>query len=286
MTQNRSQLFLITLLVFMGALFTKTIGHAQQELILTIATLALIGISLLLERRYPLHKTWNQGTGDTAGDIGSFVVIFGLLDSALKWLSPFVILALMPDVARASDWPLIWQILAATLLIELGAYASHYAHHKFAPLWAVHAMHHSTERLYTLNNFRFHPLNHVLNYLAMFTPLILLGITPTAILGYTALSMPVLLFQHSNINFRFGAFSKLLNTNTVHRWHHSAAYKEGMHNFGRATVIYDHLFGTYHNPDDATEPARIGLGFDAMKYPRANRTLKQILWPFCKSCCA
>lgn len=281
----KSQLFLVCLTALMGGLYFFTLGNSLQEAYLTIATLALIGLSLALERLFPLHSDWNISKGDTTGDIGSFVLVFGIIDGALKWLSPFIILALLPDLGMASSWPLWTQIIVATLLIEFGAWISHWAHHKYKPLWALHAMHHSTERLYTLNNFRFHPLNHVINYLIMFLPLLALGISAEAILGYTALTLPVLLLQHSNVGFNFGFLSFLFNTNTLHRWHHSSAYKEGMHNFGRATVVWDHLFGTYYNPADQDEPDVIGLASTGTLYPRSNKTLKQIMWPFSKECC-
>ncbi|MES0862563.1 sterol desaturase family protein [Ruegeria sp. SCPT10] len=284
-SQFKSQLFLLSLLAFVGGIFLWTLGNPLQETYLGLASLFLIGLSLVIERLAPLHRDWNIDTGDTVGDIGSFVVVFGIIDSALKWLSPFVILALLPNTNTTLGWPLWAQITAATLLIELGAWASHWAHHKYKPLWALHAMHHSSERLYTLNGFRFHPLNHILNHLIMFLPLLALGFSKEALLGYTALALPVTLFQHSNVGFQFGMFSYLFNTNTVHRWHHSAAYNEGMHNFGRAFVVWDHIFGTYYHPSDENEPAIIGLSLGGPSYPPPNQTLPQICWPFAKDCC-
>ena len=284
-SKAKSQLFLVFLTVVMGGVYLATLGNSMQEAYLTIASLGLIGLSLALERFFPLHSDWNVSQGVMGGDISSFIVVFGIIDGALKWLSPFIILALLPDLGLASNWPLWTQILIATLLIELGAWASHWAHHTYMPLWALHAMHHSTERLYTLNNFRFHPLNHVINYLIMFLPLLALGISAEAILGYTALTLPVLLLQHSNVGFDFGALSYGFNTNTLHRWHHSSTYKEGMHNFGRAFVLWDHLFGTYYNPADREEPNTVGLGSGSAPYPSPNRTFKQVLWPFSKNCC-
>ena len=280
-----SQLFLIYLTLMMGVLFVMTLGSDMQETYLLIATVVLLGLSFAMERLFPLHADWNRSKGDTLGDIGSFVFVFGIIDGAMKWLAPFLILALLPNTPEPLDMPLWAQIIAAALLIEFGAWLSHWAHHRYKPLWALHAMHHSTKRLYTLNNFRFHPLNHAINYLVMFLPLLALGLSKEAILGYTALSLPVLLFQHSNIGFNFGALNYLFNTNAVHRWHHSASYKEGMHNYGRALVIWDHLFGTYHNPNDRKEPKSIGLGASSAAYPQPNRTLSQILWPLSKECC-
>ncbi len=269
----------------MGAIYVATLGDSSQELYLTIATVALIGLSLTLERVFPLHHEWNRGRGDVLGDVGSLVFVFGIVDGALKWLSPFVILALLPEATVVSGLPLWLEIFAAALLIELGAWLSHWAHHSFKPLWSLHAMHHSADRLYTVNNFRFHPINHIINYLFMFAPVFALGISGKAILGYTGLTMPVLLFQHSNVRFDFGLIKYLFNTNELHRWHHSAVVEEGMHNFGRALVIWDHLFDTFYYPASGAEPRAIGLASSESTYPRANRAMRQLLWPWSSECC-
>lgn len=280
-----SQTFLLSLVAFMGLLYASTRENSMQEAYLTLATLGLICLSLVLERFRPLHREWNEGNGDTAGDIGSLIVIFGILDSALKWLSPFIILALLPETGSVLSLPLWSQIIIAALLIEFGAWVSHWAHHRFTPLWNLHAMHHSSGRLYTLNNFRFHPFNHVINHLVMFVPPLAIGIAPEAILGYVALSTPVLLFQHTNLNFNFGWLNYIFNTNALHRWHHSAEQREGMNNLGRSLVIWDHVFGTFFYPHERSEPEKIGLFKGHTIYPSANKTIMQLLWPFNTQCC-
>jgi len=143
--------------------------------------------------------------------------------------------------------PLWAEIIAVTLLIELAAYLSHWIHHRYKPLWALHAMHHSVERLYTLNNFRFHPLNHVVNAFAIVVPPLLLGFSEASVLAYVALSMPVLIFQHANIDLRFGWLNYLFNTNELHRRHHSVKHADGAANLGRALTIWDQVFGTFRS---------------------------------------
>jgi len=280
-----SQVFLLSLIAGFGWLYFITLGSPLQEMYLSLATLGLIGLSLLLERLFPQNEEWNKNQDDVTGDIGSFILIFGIIDGALKWLSPLLLLALIPNFGGDLSWPLWVQIIVATLLIEFGAWVSHWAHHRFRSLWALHMMHHSTRRLYTLNNFRFHPLNHIVNYAAAFIPLLALGISTEALLGYTALTMPVLLLQHSNVGFRFGILNYIFNTNTLHRWHHSAATNEGMCNFGRAFVLFDLIFKTFYYPSNWKVPNKIGLQAEGFSYPTANQTLKQILWPFTKECC-
>lgn len=285
MNRFLSQTLLIGLIAGMAALLALFWVHPAREAFMAGAALGLITLSLVLERLRPHDPAWADVPRDeVAGDIGSFVLVFGLLDGALKWLTPFAVLAIAP-LPGSLALPLWQQVALVFAWIEFAAWASHWAHHRYKPLWALHAMHHSTERLYTLNNFRFHPFNHVLNHLAMILPLLWLGVAAEAILIYTALTLPVLLLQHSNIAFDFGRLNLLFNTNDLHRWHHSAKPDEGMKNLGRALVIWDQLFGTYLRPGTPKGPVRIGLFAASRRFPPAARFWAQLAWPFNPACC-
>lgn len=285
MNRLLSQALLIGLIAGMAAMLFMCWRHPARDALMIGAAMALIVLSLLLERFFPHNSTWAEvPRAEVAGDIGSFVLIFGILDGALKWLTPFVVLAIAPLQATL-DWPLWQQFVLVVLWIELAAWASHWAHHRYKPLWALHAMHHSTEHLYTLNNFRFHPFNHVLNHLAMILPLLWIGVAAEAILLYTALTLPVLLLQHSNIAFDFGRLNMVFNTNDLHRWHHSAKPAEGRKNLGRALVLWDQVFGTYLRPSTPSAPARIGLFAVSRSFPPATKFWAQLAWPFNPACC-
>lgn len=280
-----SQSFLIALILAMAALLTATLNTADQDMLISAAAALLIIASLLLERLFPHDRTWNAGKGDTGGDVASFVLIFGALDSLLKFAAPFIVLLLLPEQAQVWTAPLWLQIIAATALIELAAWFSHWAHHTNPHLWSLHAMHHSTTRLYTLNNFRFHPLNHLLNYVVAFLPPLLVGIHPDALLAYAALSLPILILQHSNISFDFGGLNFIFNTNELHRWHHSTNPNQGTKNLGRALVLWDQAFGTFHYPAQNASPKAVGLFHSSRNYPAARHFMRQLAWPFSKSCC-
>lgn len=247
---------------------------------------ALILIAVVMERLVPYRSAWNENKGDLGGDITSTILIFGILDSLLKGATPFLLLIMLADWSQGSfSFPLWAEIIVVGLLIEFGAYISHRMHHKTTWLWSLHAMHHSPNRLYTLNNFRFHPFNHIINHLMTIVPAVLLGFSGEAILGYTAFALPVLLMQHSNIDFKFGWMNYILNTNEIHRWHHSAAENEGNCNLGRALVIWDQLFGTFYFPEGKHSPDKIGLFISSRSYPAADRLWKQISYPFSPQCC-
>lgn len=284
MNRTASLISLIGPMAIMTVLLVNLWNAPDRELILSIGALVMITMSLLLEKIWPHNAKWkNIAVAEIAGDVGSFVLVFGLVDGALKWLTPFVVLALFP-VSGGVDLPLWQQVVIVTLWIELAAWVSHWAHHRFKPLWALHAMHHSTKQLYTLNNFRFHPLNHVSNHLVMMLPPLMIGFSADAILIYTALSLPVLLFQHSNIAFDFKGLNLVFNTNDLHRWHHSAKPSEGTKNLGRVLVIWDMVFGTYLRAEGKS-PSKIGLFEISSKFPTASNFWAQLTWPFTKECC-
>ncbi len=287
MAKILTQTFIVTLTGLMMTVYVVTLGMEMQEAILSLLAVFLILFAVVLERFIPYRTDWNESRGDLSGDVTSMIFIVGILDSVLKSATPFLLLIVLADWAQGTiNLPLGVEIIAAGLLIELGAYISHRLHHKLTWLWSLHAMHHSPERLYTLNNFRFHPLNYILNHLLTMVPVVLLGFSVEAILGYTALTLPLLLMQHSNIKFRFGWMNYILNTNEVHRWHHSAASTEGECNFGRALVIWDQLFGTFRFPVENETPAKIGLYKYSRKiYPAANHLWRQLAYPFSSQCC-
>ncbi len=293
MSKLASQLFMIAMIGFMAIFFVYTADMPAQSEVFSALALLTIGLSLGLERIRPYERRWNQNRGDLNGDIASFALIFVVLDGLLKYLAPLLALALLGGTITSPvglwlrEVPLWVEILAVTLLIELAAYLSHWVHHRSRHLWALHAMHHSIERLYTLNNFRFHPLNHMINAFAIVMPPLLLGFSEAAIFGYVVLTMPVLVLQHANVDFQFGWLNRLLNTNEVHRWHHSADSRHGGRNLGRALTVWDQLFGTFLDPQSARKTQiNLGLGDNnAMRFPDPGRLVAQWRYPFSAACC-
>jgi sterol desaturase/sphingolipid hydroxylase (fatty acid hydroxylase superfamily) len=182
--------------------------------------------------------------------------------------------------------PLWLQVALVLLLVEFGKYWAHRIHHTLAPLWWLHAMHHSSERLYFLNGMRFHPLNYVVNFVLSVLPVMLMGFSPEAILGYLAITQPVVLLQHANIDLRHGVLNKVFSTPEVHRWHHSTTPNEANRNFGNALLIWDHVFGTFKSEAGFDESKAVGL-FSSSKtyYPATSSYVTQLLSMFRPPCC-
>ncbi|MDT0136952.1 sterol desaturase family protein [Acidovorax sp. PRC11] len=261
---------------------------------LEIVVLALSATTLLLasvlERFFPYRAVWNRSSGDTATDWASAATMVGVVEPLLKLLGTLSMVAVYGHSrAQGSEWlqslPFVLQVVMVALLIELGKYWSHRLHHVFRPLWWLHAMHHSSERLYALNNLRFHPLNHVINFAVSMLPAMLLGFSSEAILAYLALSQPVLMLQHANLDLRSGWANYVFSTNELHRWHHSTECAEADANFGSAFILWDQVFGTFRYQPGKNDPAQVGLFSSTTEYPARAGYWTQLKSMFLPECC-
>ncbi|MGW8391626.1 sterol desaturase family protein [Pseudoduganella sp. HUAS MS19] len=281
----------LSLAVSVASFWLALTHGGNLELAVVLPAVAALLVGTVAERRWPYRADWSRSRGDVATDLVSAGVLFAAVDPLLKWLGPAAVTTALAgsDAAKSLDlfpssWPFVLQVLLATLVAEFGSYWSHRLHHERASLWWLHALHHGSERLYTLNNFRFHPLNYALNYLMGILPLLLLGTPEAVILGYFAVTLPVLMVQHANLPLQNGWLNYIFSTSEIHRWHHSSRAGEGDTNFGRSLVIWDQVFGTYRNFPTNNHPRMIGL-YAASNYPFRASFFEQVWSMFLPACC-
>lgn len=271
--------------------FTHRNG-GNAELAVTVASIVTLALAIGLERFAPFNPDWNRSQGDGWTDWLSFAALAALVQPAVQAASPWLVTGVYALWGTASawqlfptEWPFAAQVLLATLLAELGKYAAHRWHHTQRHLWWLHAMHHSSQRLVAVNNFRFHPLNYVINHSLSIVPLMLLGAPADVLLGYLALTQPVLMLQHVNLPLRHGFLDLVLSTNSQHRWHHSTVPSEGDRNFGSALLVWDWVFGSYYRPaKNRTSPHAIGL-YGSSRYPAQQSYAGQLRSMFQPNCC-
>jgi sterol desaturase/sphingolipid hydroxylase (fatty acid hydroxylase superfamily) len=285
------QRYLVLMLVSASLLlFTmaRQIG-VSLDLAVLVASVTTLAVVWWLERKVPYRKLWNESHGDLATDISSAGVLIAVIDPLLKAIAPLAVVALYGacfTTPLVVEWPFWLQVAVVLLLVEFGKYWAHRLHHAAAPLWWLHAMHHSSERMYFLNGMRFHPLNYIINFGLSVFPVILLGFSPEAILGYLAATQPVVLLQHANIDLRHGALNKIFSTPEVHRWHHSTIPNEANRNFGNALLIWDHVFGTFKSETGFDQSRAIGLfSSSEAHYPSTSGYVAQLLSMFRPPCC-
>lgn len=264
----------------------------NAEMGMLVVTALVLGTAMWAERWMPFNAQWNQAQQDSITDYTSFAVLAAVVQPLLKWLSPLVVVGVysrldLQPFELLSGMSLVLQITVATLLAELGKYAVHRWHHANPRLWWLHALHHSSMRLYSINGFRTHPLEYAIKHTLSMLPLMLFGMPAEALLGYIALTQPVQMLQHVNLPLRHGWLNYIFSTNELHRWHHSTVAQEANSNYGSAIMLWDIVFGTYRKVEHENgqkTPASVGL-FATTQYPATRPFFSQILSMFSPRCC-
>jgi sterol desaturase/sphingolipid hydroxylase (fatty acid hydroxylase superfamily) len=199
----------------------------------------------------------------------SFYVFAGWLQMKIYGESGpyFPVLATLP----------IWlQVVIAIWAYDFIVYWRHRMEHTLTPLWAFHAVHHTTEKVDFLTTTRLHPMELLLG--AMLNALVTrMGLHPGAAgLGF-AIYLHYNYFVHMNVRIRFPGFLKYVFVSPfMHQWHHAKDEAAMGKNVGVVFAWNDWIFGTaYHPAHYATEfglnvpaPERVGQSYVRhMLYP-------------------
>lgn len=234
-------------------------GHGVVAFNLTYLTLAA---SLwALERRMPHEAAWLRDDGQMAPDLLHTLLNKGLVQ-VLVVVSAVMGTAEAVDPAAGPVWPAAWplaaQVALGLVVAEFGLYWAHRLAHEWPVLWRFHAVHHSVEKLWFWNTGRFHFVD-TFTSIIMSVPLLLLAGAPKGVMvWYSAVTAFIGILTHCNVEMRFGVLSWLFNTPGLHRWHHSMDLREGNRNYGENLMLWDHIFGSFINPD-RRPPAIIGI---------------------------
>lgn len=240
------------LVIFTAILLHLILPAAGVPLIYsTYIPVLLAAVSVtLLEVYFPYRGTWLPKSSDVFNDASFMVIVQVLLPQFLTYL--FVVSIINHGANDASLWPSHLpdsvQVVLMILLADFLRYWLHRASHEFMPLWQLHAVHHSPDKLYWLNVGRFHPLEKALQFLFDALPFIILGVDQSVLSLYFVFYAVNGYFQHSNIDLRFGWMNYIISSAELHRWHHSDKVEESNKNYGNNIIIWDIFFGTYFLP--------------------------------------
>jgi sterol desaturase/sphingolipid hydroxylase (fatty acid hydroxylase superfamily) len=247
-----------------------------------ISSLTILGFALIpivfglycapLERLMPYSRKWLEGGNDTAVDTIMYVSgafwsgISGLIVSALFIVGMVEALEPYGHGLWPSDWNPIVQVFLFILIKDFFRYWFHRALHEIPALWRIHAAHHSVERLYWLNGIRAHPLEIISQALWYAIPLALVQPSAEIALVAVIMQLSIGIFQHSNIDLELGWWEYVFSIGDNHRYHHYPDKGVGDSNYGGEFIVWDILFGTFHNPRDERPHDNIGIG-TAPEYP-------------------
>jgi len=234
-----------------------------------------------LEWVHPYRQQWRPERDEVKADATYMLLVQILLPRLLGFL---IALTLLTESGSKDwslstlwvhDWPIGLQAIAMILLADFLRYWVHRAAHNYSFLWRLHAVHHSTDKLYWVNTGRFHPIDKALQFVFDALPFILLGVAPEVLALYFVFYALNGFFQHSNIDLRFGLLNYIFSTAELHRWHHAKSIEESSSNYGNNTIVWDLLFGSWFLPKEK-QVETLGLYNDA--YPMS--FMAQLKAPF------
>jgi ornithine lipid hydroxylase len=226
----------------------KTFGHN----VLLFLVFGLIFAPL--ERLIPFSKRWL----DDKELPTDWLLFFGsklwgdYINKPIRLATVAIVVAkISPEIGR-QIWPSHlhpWvQVLLLLCINDFFRYWFHRWMHENEFLWRLHAVHHSSERLYWFNGTRSHPLEGLTQGLLWAIPLAYVKAPVEVVFVTGLLGRTIGRFQHTNLDLILGPFDYIFSTPKNHRLHHSKIHEIGHSNYGGDVIIWDILFGTFYLP--------------------------------------
>ena len=161
------------------------------------------------------------------------------------------------------NWPWWAELIIAVVVLDLVVYFQHVLMHAVPILWRLHMVHHSDLDIDVTTGVRFHPIEIALSMFIKIGAVILIGVSPTAVLIFEVMLNATSMFNHSNVCIPVQVDRMLrwiVVTPDMHRVHHSVIPRETNRNFGFNLSWWDRVLGTYlRDPSKGHEYMTIGL---------------------------
>ncbi len=230
-----------------------------------LTVLAFFGAAAWESRR-PLFLASAQLPRRWAGNFGLFVAshLTGYLTvPALAVLTAWHAQWFGTQGLAAAGAALGWQFLATLLVLDLVRWAAHWLLHRAPWLWRLHQVHHCDTEFDCTVGVRFHPVETLLLALCSSAAVLLLGVSPLAVVLAEAVFIAHNFFCHANAALPPRAealLARFVITPDLHRVHHAAEPALANLNFGTVLTLWDRLAGTLHTvPREAQPGLRFGV---------------------------
>ncbi|EPJ44221.1 MAG: putative transmembrane protein [Osedax symbiont Rs1] len=214
--------------------------------------LDLLGSTLIfifIEKLIPHRKTQAILRPEWQGDLNHFFVNHLLVG--------FILLAANLFIHRGFSWaifenvqvfinqmPFLLQIFAILLAADLAQYSAHRLYHEVPVFWRFHSVHHSAKQMDWLAGSRQHILELIATRCLVLTPIFLLGFSKQIIDIYVIIVGLQAVFNHANVQLKFGWLKYIIVTPQFHHWHHSSDDVAIDRNYAAHFSFLDYLFGT------------------------------------------
>ena len=144
----------------------------------------------------------------------------------------------------------LWVWAVALVGYDFCYYWLHRLGHTVALLWAAHVVHHQSEDYNLSTALRQTGSGWILGWL-FYLPLAVSGVPPLVLLGVGLIDLLYQFWVHTQQIGKLGWFDRWFCSPSNHRVHHAVNDRYLDRNFGGILIIWDRLFGSFVEEDDA-----------------------------------
>ncbi|MFM7404904.1 MAG: sterol desaturase family protein [Erythrobacter sp.] len=217
--------------------------------------------SVILERLWSLRHNPDYNNKDALCSIG-LNLILNSFNLVIGFLIPLVLYVWVFETFRvAGPLPLWLAIPLAFLINEFAYYADHRLAHRVGLLWAIHAIHHSSNEFNhttAARGFIIDPHTKVLFTL----PAALIGIDPVVFVAIQVIGNAYGIWDHASWVPRLGWIDRVLMTPKIHKVHHANQPQYIDRNYSQVTLLFDRLFGSVAHIEEEPNPGLVKPSFD------------------------
>lgn len=230
-------------------------GCAMKLILYTVPFFfVLIAVELLADRWRAMH-TYRLADTISSLSAGVLSTTTGLLTKGVGLITYALALKYLALLQLPEDSLWVW--LFAFVLYDFCYYWHHRLGHERNVLWAAHSVHHQSEDYNLSTALRQTSTGFVLGWV-FYLPMAVLGVPLPVFVTVATVNLLYQFWVHTRHVPKLGWFEWLFVTPSNHRAHHAqnALYMD--RNYGGVFIVWDRLFGTFQEEDDA-EPVIFGV---------------------------
>ena len=214
--------------------------------------LGLVSVAILLgERRRPLRIPRLSAGTRTATNVAmglSSMAAMALAERPLTRALSRAALGKRRGIVQVLPLSPLARDLLALVLSDYAMYLWHVATHRVPLLWRFHLVHHIDLDLDSSTALRFHAVDMVISAPVRAAQVVLIGVSPRALILWQNWFFASVLFHHSNVRLPLDlerVLARILTTPRMHGIHHTAKHDRTDSNWSSGLALWDHLHGTF-----------------------------------------
>ncbi len=215
------------------------------------------GLLVVLERIGALQRGRVQVSGRWTANIGLLIIVGIVGALAVPVTTHSFAYGAEHGLLAGKDMPVLLQVVVTVLLMDMCRYWEHRLFHSVPALWRLHLVHHSDTQLDVTTTERHHPLEAVLTTMVMWAVVVSFGLPAVGVGVYVLIATVVAFSSHANLRLPESCDRVLrwvIVTPAVHAVHHSSLKAETNANYGAVFSIWDRIFGSFVDPQNASIP--------------------------------